>query len=276
MNFQTILVHCARNDRLKENLDLACRLARDHQAYLIGVFPHVPVVLPAILDEAYGVDLVLTGEQNLKADEKFLEENFHSALDEHEVLGEWCVLRNEGQSVAELLAAKARTCDVAVVGQVPVYNVNGSSDLPEQVVYGSGRPVITVPVSGQFSDIGKRITLTWNGQKEAARAAFGALPMLKKAEHVDVLSVVGHDDSADSSVVDIAASLARHDVEITVSHKKATSASVAEVIIDAASTHRSDLIVMGCYGHSRFHQLIFGGVTRHMLANMPIPILFAQ
>jgi nucleotide-binding universal stress UspA family protein len=35
-------------------------------------------------------------------------------------------------------------------------------------------------------------------------------------------------------------------------------------------------MVTGCYGHARWRELVLGGVTRHMLKHMTMPVLMSH
>lgn len=35
-------------------------------------------------------------------------------------------------------------------------------------------------------------------------------------------------------------------------------------------------MVMGCYGHSRLSEFVFGGATRYILRHMTIPVLMSH
>ena len=53
-------------------------------------------------------------------------------------------------------------------------------------------------------------------------------------------------------------------------------AAIAELILAQAAEEDADLLVMGGYGHSRLREMMLGGVTRHMLERMSVPVLFAH
>lgn len=47
-------------------------------------------------------------------------------------------------------------------------------------------------------------------------------------------------------------------------------------LLSAATKAGADMMVMGAYGHSRMREMIFGGVTKHVIAKANIPILIAH
>jgi hypothetical protein len=46
-----------------------------------------------------------------------------------------------------------------------------------------------------------------------------------------------------------------------------------ETLLSAAHELDADLLVMGAYAHSPLREMVFGGVTRFMLAHVDLPIL---
>ena len=53
-------------------------------------------------------------------------------------------------------------------------------------------------------------------------------------------------------------------------------ASIGASLLKRAEKLDIDLLVMGAFTHSRLRQIIFGGITRHILENAQIPLLFAH
>ena len=66
---------------------------------------------------------------------------------------------------------------------------------------------------------------------------------------------------------DIALQLARHGVHLNVDRVMSR-----EVIISHAVQTGSDLLVDGAYPHSRLRELLLGGTSRTLLAQMPVPV----
>lgn len=149
----------------------------------------------------------------------------------------------------------------------------------ERLMMESGRPVLLVPSTADIEQIGRNITLAWDASREASRAAFDALPILRSAEHVQIVWVDpvlpgGQDRSRAAD--DIAASLARCGVTCEAVDAHAGSGGVGAELLQRAADHGSDLLVMGGYGQSRFRELVFGGATRDILRATKIPLLMSH
>jgi nucleotide-binding universal stress UspA family protein len=143
----------------------------------------------------------------------------------------------------------------------------------ETALFDSGRPVLVVPPA--FTGmVGKRILFAWNGSTESARAISLAMPVIGGAETIEVLSVEGAMVPGPSAA-EIAESLRSHGLNVTSQHVKPGNRSAGQTIVDRAVSLGSDLIVKGAYTQSRLRQMIFGGVTRHLILNSPLPVLFS-
>src|SRR6185369_16191284 len=106
-----------------------------------------------------------------------------------------------------------------------------------------------------------------------------ALPLLKRVKAVTVLAVnpkQGVHAHGEEPGADIALHLARHGVKVEIDHSLASDINPADEILSRASDYGSDLIVMGAYGHSRARELVLGGVTRSILAQMTVPVLMSH
>jgi len=133
----------------------------------------------------------------------------------------------------------------------------------------SSRPVLVLPQAGDWS-VGKRICIAWNQSKDAALAVASALPLLQLAQHVSIVSS-GPENRPGPKSSQLAAYLKCWGVQTERVSTKGNDES--KEILSAVRSMKSDLLVMGAYSRSRFSQMIFGGVTDHMLNKASIPVL---
>ncbi|HEY7385509.1 MAG TPA: universal stress protein [Beijerinckiaceae bacterium] len=145
-----------------------------------------------------------------------------------------------------------------------------------QALFESGRPVIVVPrTADRFAC--KRMLVAWDGSAKAARAVNDALPFLRAADGVEIVSVAGEKDLSRSIPgADLAPQLERHGVEVVVKNMVAQDGDVAEALRQEAHAFGADMIVMGAFVHSRLRELMFGGVTRSMLGQSSIPLFLSH
>ncbi len=145
----------------------------------------------------------------------------------------------------------------------------------EAVVLRGGRPTLVIPAAVRRERIGAKVLIAWDGSAQAARAMTAALPLLRRARAVHLLGFAPALGVASFSRVGIDQFLRRHGIEATVRFKTAP-ADVGRAICAEAAELDADLVVMGCYDHSRTRERLFGGATAHMLVSMPAPLLFAH
>jgi nucleotide-binding universal stress UspA family protein len=117
----------------------------------------------------------------------------------------------------------------------------------------------------------------WDGSRNAARALNDAMPFLRRAKAIDVITVGGEKNKADAiQGADIAQHLARHGLNVELRNIAAGDVDVPNLILSDAADHDTDLIVMGGYGHSRLREFVLGGATRGILSSMTVPTLMSH
>jgi nucleotide-binding universal stress UspA family protein len=174
----------------------------------------------------------------------------------------------------DIAATTGLTSDVIVLDR------RGDNDSPqpmltiEEALISSGRPLLIAPPTVTDSLDGP-VAVAWSRTSQAAHALAGAMPLLSRAESVHILFAgTGKTEaSAGEAVVEF---LARHGIQAKAHAIDAGSRSVGAALLDRASEVNARVLVMGGYGHSRWRQMILGGVTRHVLSNATIPVLMAH
>ena len=279
MSIKTILVYLPDPERAKEIAAFAVRLAEQHGAHLIGlhVIPDIRVY-GSVAVELAG-DLLEHQRKALRAHAEEIEAIFAELTRAREATSEWrCDGRPHASAVSEA-ARQARSVDLVITGQVPSNQFAIAEDMPAQLIFGSGRPVLVLPHSGHFEGVGNNVLIAWNESREAARAAFDALPLIRHGGRVRVLSVNPHERHDDEPLApgeELALALARHGLNCEATVSITDELSPGEELLSRAADFGADLLVMGCYGHSRLREVIFGGVTRRILASMTVPVLMSH
>ncbi len=189
-----------------------------------------------------------------------------------------CSVETPHLSYPELLSAfrsQARLHDLSILDAESEV-VNLDRGLIEALLMDSGRPLLVVP-PGRDVFQARRIILAWDGSAMAARAAADALPFLRAAEAVEVVSVTGEKDLPDAVPgAGIAQHLARHGVAVTAVNAEARDCDVAQALRDTAVSQGADMLIMGGYVHSRLRELVFGGVTQSLLKHSPVPLFLSH
>ena len=181
----------------------------------------------------------------------------------------------EPQGLTDIVS-QALTVDLIVAGGRDAAGTLGNwYDLPVRLAMEAARPVMLVPANGKYTSIGKHITVAWNRSRESARAVFEALPLLKAAESVRLLAINAAASGALGSGDCLPQTLTRHDVKVKTIAVEGVTSPAETLTADIADSH-TDLLVMGCFGRPRLLEMVLGGVTRHVLGNVNVPVLLAH
>ena len=275
--YKTLLVPVDGRSKSARSLELACRIAGTFESHLVGLFVRPPAYIPSVA-RAEGAEKVLRELQQRVGAE--LAQQARARFDS--VVNPAGMQRTEWRTAdgprAESVALHARYADLVVINQTNPESTE-ATHFGDAVLLSVGRPVLFVPYAGGSATFGRNVLICWNASREASRAVVDALPLLKRAEKVTVLSIdggpsrAGHGESPGS---DIALYLARHGVNAVVAQTVSASVEVGSVILSRAFDIGADLIVMGAYGHSRAREIVLGGATRTVLQSMTVPVLMSH
>jgi nucleotide-binding universal stress UspA family protein len=173
------------------------------------------------------------------------------------------------------LASYARIFDIVALGRPG--NAGGSPRMAtlESVLFGSGRPALIAPPSAPAT-LAESIVVAWNRSAETSRTIAFAMPLLKRARQLVILSVEGGTVAGPDGEA-LARQLAHHDIRAeVVPVRKVDAKSVGPAVLEHAARLGSDLIVKGAFTQGRLSQMIFGGATLHILAEATAPVFMAH
>jgi nucleotide-binding universal stress UspA family protein len=187
----------------------------------------------------------------------------------------WCDV--VGDSITHGFLEEAAYADLLVIGQQVESPPTGAAPagFVEATILQSGRPTLVIPRTPRTGTVGQRVLVAWDGSAQAARALTNAIPFLERAEQVHVVSWAERARTAPFSRVDVRDYLRDHYISATL-HLRHPTSRIAEQLATLAASLDADLVVMGCYGHSRIGERIFGGASRAALTSLHIPILMAH
>jgi nucleotide-binding universal stress UspA family protein len=172
------------------------------------------------------------------------------------------------ESPTPAIAAASRAADLIVLGGVAPRRDGAYRDCePAELAMQAGRPVLVVP-AGAAKLTARKVVVAWKDAREARRALSDGLPFLEGADAVLVLEISDQDglDDARIRTDDVVEALRRRGAKAEAKVVLHARAAAGEHILEEAKAFGADLIVLGCYGHSRFGEWVFGGVTRDLLA----------
>ena len=277
MRFKTIVAILQNEQDAERVLDCAIPLADRFESHLIGIHAEA---LPVPYTSATGFPdtefLQVSADMNRERAEK-LQALFLERIEKTGLSFEWRSLESFSGDSALTGISSVRAADLIIAAQRETGG-DPSADV-DTLVYDAGRPVLVVPHEGPLVTTFKHVLLAWNGSKEAARAAFDALPFIIEAEKTDILVIDPPDtldDNPEAAGAEIAAALSRHGATVSVSVQQSGNASIDDVIQTRIAETGADLLVLGAYSHSWLRQLLFGGVTRTVLRTVPVAAFLSR
>ena len=279
MQIKTILVHMTRSHDAGQLMEAACAIARKYNAHLIGMaaFSAMPPVPPLTIP--YTGDVIKEMQEAAAQAELALKKAFEAATHDAPFVSEWVRVKGLTSDLVGSVLDQARAVDLVIAAQRdPDWELGPVLDFPEQLALESGRPIFLVPRKGQKDLAIEKVAIAWNGTRESARAAFDALPFLDAAKEVVILTVTddGKPQETLTPATALAATLARHGIDTTITHLKSENAAVSQTILNETDKIGADLLVLGAYGHSRLREFVFGGVTRDLTNDSKIPLLISH
>ncbi len=274
MEIKDLLVHVDHSAACAARIETALVLAKRFDAHLTGLYVVPIFTVPAYAEVPIGREVIEEAQQAMWAQADEARERFEADAARAGVPAEWRALEGD---VAATLNEQGRYADLVVVGQSnPEDEDDMSAGVADRLVLELGRPVLVIPYIGTHDTVGKRVLVAWNAKREAVRAINDALPILERAEHVDVMVINPSGEEGDLPAADISLHLARHGVKAEAQSIAADDIDAGNLLLSRAADADADLIVMGAYGHSRFRETVLGGVTRHMMKHMTVPILMSH
>jgi nucleotide-binding universal stress UspA family protein len=144
----------------------------------------------------------------------------------------------------------------------------------ESALLNTGRPLLIPSAVGTPPDFGGgTVAIAWKPTPEAARAVTAAMPLLARAKDVVVMTIEEEDSLWQMD--GLVRNLAWHGLRASTERLPLKGRDPAKTLLDAAEK-KASLLVMGGYGHSRIREWVFGGFTRQILADAPLPVFMAH
>jgi nucleotide-binding universal stress UspA family protein len=277
MTYATVMVCLALDQSNEARLQVAGELAERFEADIVGVAAAQFAPPLYFTDGAAAQRLIDQEEASVKRRLADLEAQFRAATRNRGGRAEW---RSAMDFPARFVLAQARCADIVVSGgQSPAFSDAFALASPKDLVMQAGRPLLVVPDHVNRLDL-RSIMVAWKDTPEARRAVADALPMLRKARDVAIVEIPEHGDDRSAAMVrvaDVAAWLARNGVIATARVPEAAASEPAAIQLERiAGDVGAGLIVAGAYGHSRFRELILGGVTEYLVTQSARSVLLSH
>ena len=293
MAIRTILVPLSGGAATEGTIETACRLARRFAAHIEALHVRtdpresLPLLAPDI-SASVTDELIAMAARESEAKAAKAKSIFNAVVLNHKLplrdkpfgtgraasgspSAQW---RDETGDSALIIPRRARFNDLVILGQSGRVVDKPSTDIPEETILHSGRPVLLAPVR-PAAPLGETIAIAWNASVEAARAVAAALPFLYQAREIHVLTAGDGDERApDKALTDY---LAWHGI-VGAAHRVRSlpGVGIGELLLATARDFGADLLVMGGYGHAPWREMIFGGATRQIIGTSRLPILLSH
>jgi nucleotide-binding universal stress UspA family protein len=272
---RSILLHVEDDPSLEARVQTALSLARTTSGHVTCL--HItPIEAYVAFDSFGGVFVMEKVLEALTDQEDALHARVEAAFRKEDV--SWDYRKSTG-SVVQVLLSYGALADVIVTGRVHRGGKSERAALGQlgDVIMKSRVPVLITPDAGAVFDPSGKAVIGWNDSYEAANAVRSALPLLKYASNVEVISV---EEPAEKNAALFPSTrlleyLSRHDINAELTVEKEVD-FVSETLLAAALDGGASYLVLGGFGHSRIREYVFGGVTRAMLESSPVNLVIAH
>jgi nucleotide-binding universal stress UspA family protein len=289
--FKTVLVHLTGTDCDRSVLATALRIARPFGGHLdcVRMIPDQAALVAQAVQLDMGSAMLLsdtinTIEQQARERTERARATFAEFCKQHDVpqIGSPPGPGGVSASWREIAAAdeyeavtrSARFHDAAILAGGKERSGRLPPEFLGSIVISAGRPVVLAPEKPHQGDI-KTIAVAWKNAAEAARALTAAMPLLSRAQRIDVLSA-SESDSAVAECLDCSDSVVRqlrwHGLNAQPHLIVPAGRTAPEAVLESAHGFGADLLVMGGYGHSRLREFVFGGFTHRILKGAGLPV----
>lgn len=272
-NPSSILLHLDTSHRCVERIKLARQLAEAFDADVTAL----PCTLSALMRYSFAVEAGADVVEVMRQIDKAAYDKMLGTFREHSAGSHrlhWAEPESDGPWG---FAKRALYADLLLIGQRDALDPMDSllpADFLSSVLVQSGRPALVLPYDGSIKPIGNNVLVAWKQTRESARAVTAALPWLRKAAQVHL---VAYGVEAQTSLSRLQSYLLVQDVPAVSLHSSGgKEEDLGDQLLSLTADLGSDLLVMGCYGHSRAREWVLGGVTRSVLEAMTLPVLMSH
>jgi nucleotide-binding universal stress UspA family protein len=272
-----VLVHVDASTRSSPRLAVARRITEQQGAALAALY----AVTPSMATSPFAP----IGTETLSAGLMALDEErrnrgkaaFDDAMKSPGTHAAWSDL-TEFSAVNDF-ARQALYADLLVLGQTAPPDAEPAGvppDFVESILLATRKPAVIVPWAGAPNTVGETVVVAWKETPESARAVAAAMPILQQARHVHVLSWAPLAPRLSSGLLNLESYLHAHHVSPVWHDCGEETGQVGDLLLSTSFDLDADLMVMGCYGHSRAREWVLGGTSRTVLQSMTLPVLMVH
>ena len=298
MSYRTVIAYIRSTQELQRIFKALALLAQDGEPMHVTGLYVIPT--PVIYSDASGFIDASFYEGHLKYHQKNAENVAHffqEQIASYATTSEFLIVRSESDNASQTVNEFGMAADLILAGQADPDDPDTQITPLDQLVYNTKTPTLIVPYNFHPPRSIRKLAIAFNGKYEASSAAFDAMPLARHCATVSIVWVNApkpeseeaattviparpHDPNAPREAPEIARRLQqayqRHDITATIDLIPSEGQTVQDRLRHYVEENEIDVLIMGAYSQSRLKELIFGGVTRSFLANMPCMTLFSR
>ncbi len=273
-----LLVHLDGSPRAARRLAVARDIAQTHGAAVTALYAVTPALLVVPFAPEAGPSVAEALGQIDEERRTLARGVFDRSVATPGVHAAWAEVQD--YPIVPAFARQALYADLLVLGQHDPSDTEAAGvpfDFAETVMATSGKPALILPYADiPSTSVGQTIVVAWKPTREAARAVSAAVPLLQRARRVHVLSWGKEEEDVAGARLDLDGYLKLRGVESTWHREGEEPEFMGDLLLSRSFDLDADLLVMGCYGHSRAREWVLGGTSRTVLQSMTLPVLMAH
>jgi nucleotide-binding universal stress UspA family protein len=278
-SFKQLLVHIDASAQTASRMKAALAIAQAQGAAVNVVYAVTPTLVEVPFAAEGGAAIAATLAEIDDGRRAQARKIYDEAVARADVQAGWCEVCE--LPVIGAFSQQALYADLLVLGQHDPGEGNYSGvpfDFVETVLAASGKAAIVLPYEPALDNVGSNVVIAWKPTREAARAVAAAVPLLQRARKVQVIAWKAEPDvTVDGAALNLDTYLKQRGIEATWHTEGGGEPDfLGEMLLSRAFDLGADLMVMGCYGHSRAREWVLGGTSRTVLRSMTMPVLMAH
>lgn len=277
---KTLLVSLVHIDHVEDIIETAAFIARKNDSHVIGFFPIPGPTIVAVGHPGGYLPLDDRIQKYYRKNAALVRAKFEDRMKKDGLNYEWREINLRVSDITDSIVIHGRETDLILLSQDNYAGAGSEVDvrIAAETVLAAGRPVLIVPpLNGKQPSLAKTV-IGWNASREACRAAFDSLPLIKRSNDVHLTWVNPEKTLGKGGKLpgaELAAALARHDVKVTTKGLSNRS-KPGTALLNYVKEENANLLVMGAYGRSRLNERILGGATETILKKMTVPVLLSN
>ncbi|MGK0374846.1 MAG: nucleotide-binding universal stress UspA family protein [Arenicella sp.] len=272
-----VLVYTYGEQLHDSTIRAAAVFAAKHNAKLTGLFVKPDVMGYSVAYGNYPLSLADTFYALQSGYCAKIKKNFERIVEQFEIASEW-----HQTDEYEKKPRPAFYADIIFVSQASKDSsvIFNDSNFIDHLITDTGLPIVIIPRDWSAKNFATLPVLGWKETPEAVNAVRHTLAIMRDAKDVNIVSISPPPDPDEELIegIEISDYLNRHQIttEYFAENMNQQDHNEADALLRHVDKHGRDLIIIGGYGHSRFREIVLGGMTRRLIKESSVPVLLAH